>query len=290
MKRILAEPLLHFLLLGAAIFAAHGLLTKGINPDRERIVVTQGQIASMTEGFARTRQRAPSQEELEGLIRDRVQEEAYVREAQALGLDEDDLIIRRRLRQKMEFVSEGLAAPAEPSEAELQAYLTAHAAHFRTEPRFSFRQIYLNPQRRGVNLERDAERLLAGLNQAGAEARLADSGDSIPLEPVFDKASSREVGSLFGEKFAAALGQLAPGRWQGPVESGYGVHLVFLSARDEGGQPRLELVREAVLREWMQAQLREASGKFRQSLLRKYDVTIEAPSSASGMAVPVASR
>jgi PPIC-type PPIASE domain len=290
MKRFLSEPLLHFLLLGVAIFAAHGLLTKGTDEDREKIVVTQGQIASMTEGFTRTRQRAPTQEELEGLIRDRVQEEAYVREAQALGLDKDDLIIRRRLRQKMEFVSEGLAALAEPSEAQLQAYLTANAAQFGTEPRFSFRQVYLNPQRRGVNLERDAERLLVGLSQAGAEARFANSGDSIPLEQVFDKASSREVGSLFGEKFAAALGTLAPGRWQGPVESGYGMHLVLLSARDEGGQASFASMREAVRREWMQAQQREASGKFRQSLLRKYEVTIEAPSAASAMAVPVAAR
>jgi len=191
MKRLLSEPLLHFLLLGAGIFVAYGLLTKGINPDRERIVVTQGQIASLTEGYARTWQRAPTREELEGLIRDRVQEETYVREAQALGLDQDDLIIRRRLRQKMEFVSEGLAAPAEPSEADLQAYLTAHAAQFSTEPRFSFRQVFLNPQQRGANLARDAERLLAGLNQAGGEARFADSGDSIPLDPVFDKTSSR---------------------------------------------------------------------------------------------------
>ena len=290
MKRLLSEPLLHFLLLGAGIFVAYGLLTKGINPDRERIVVTQGQIASLTEGYARTWQRAPTREELEGLIRDRVQEETYVREAQALGLDQDDLIIRRRLRQKMEFVSEGLAAPAEPSEADLQAYLTAHAAQFSTEPRFSFRQVFLNPQQRGANLARDAERLLAGLNQAGGEARFADSGDSIPLDPVFDKTSSRAVGSLFGERFAAALGKLAPGRWQGPVESGYGVHLVLLSARNEGGPARLEAVREAVRREWMQAQQREASGKFRQTLLSKYQVTIETPSAASEVAVPVVAR
>jgi hypothetical protein len=290
MNRILSEPLLHFLLLGAVIFAAYSLLNNGFDQDREKIVVTQGQIASMTEGYARTRQRSPTPEELEVLIRDRVLEEAYVREAQALGLDQDDLIIRRRLRQKLEFVSEGLASPAEPSEAELQAYLTAHAAQFSTEPRFSFRQVYLNPQRRGVKLERDAERLLAGLSQPGAEARLADSGDSIPLDHAYDKASSREVASQFGEKFAAALGQLAPGRWQGPVESGYGVHLVFLAARDEGGQARLESVREAVRREWMQVQQREASVKFRQTLLRKYEVTVEAPSAAFGMAVPVAAR
>ena len=175
MKRILEEPLLHFLLLGAAIFAAYALFNRGIGDDRGKIVVTQGQIASMTEGYIRTRQRAPTSEEWEGLIRDRVQEEVYYREALALGLDKDDLIIRRRLQQKMQFVSEGLAAPAEPSDAQLQSYLDAHAATFATERRFSFRQVYLDPQRHGGNLARDAERLRVGLNQAGAGANLSPS-------------------------------------------------------------------------------------------------------------------
>jgi hypothetical protein len=210
-----------------------------------------------------------------------VKEEVYYREALALGLDKDDLIIRRRLRQKMEFVSEGLAAPAEPSDADLQAYLNAHGTTFAAERRFSFRQVYLNPQRHGVNLARDADRLLANVSQAGARGDLASLGDPILLEHEYDNASAREVGNLFGEKFAAALGSLSPGQWQGPVESGYGVHVVFLAERTEGRALPLDDVRAAVRREWTNAQQREAAARFYQALLRKYGVTIETPSAAA---------
>jgi hypothetical protein len=290
MRRLRREPLVHFLLLGAAIFAAYSLVAKGTGGEAEKIVVTQGQLASMREVYIRTWQRGPTREEWEGLIRDRVQEEVYYREALALGLDKDDLIIRRRLRQKMEFVSQDLAAPAEPSNEELQAYLNAHAAGFATEPRFSFRHVYLNPERHGVNLARDAERVLAGLNQASAKANLAALGDPFLLEHEFDNASAREVGNLFGEKFAAALGNLSPGQWQGPVESGYGVHVVFLAERTEGRLPALEDVREAVRREWTNAQQREAAAQFYQALLRKYTVTIETPRAAGRTQDPAGAR
>jgi len=290
MKKLIREPLVHFLLLGAAIFAAYSLVAKGTGGEPGKIVVTQGQLASMREVYIRTWQRPPTREEWEGLIRDRVQEEVYYREALALGLDKGDSIIRRRLRQKLEFVSQDLAAPAEPSDEELQAYLKAHAATFSTDRRFSFRQVYLDPKRHGVNLARDAERLLAGLNQAGAQSNPASLGDPFLLEHEFGNASAREVGNLFGEKFAAALGNLTPGQWQGPVESGYGVHVVFLAERTEGRLPALEDVREAVRREWTHAQQREAAGRFYQTLLRKYEVTIETPPAAASTPDPVAAR
>src|SRR3990172_3606014 len=125
-KELMREPLVHFLFLGAAIFAAYSLVSNGTSGEPEKIVVTEGQIASMWEGFTRIWQRPPTSEELEGLIRDRVREEVYYREALALGLDKDDLIIRRRLRQKMEFISDDIVTLAQPTDAELGAYLTAH--------------------------------------------------------------------------------------------------------------------------------------------------------------------
>ena len=289
-KNFVHEPLVHFLLLGAAIFAAYTLMNRGISSDPEKIVITQGQIASIEQSFVLSRQRPPTRDELEGLIRDRVREEIYYREALGLGLDKDDIVIRRRLQQKMEFVSEGRAAPAEPGDAELQAYLNAHAAAFATEPSFSFRQVYLNPQRHGTNLVRDAERLRIDLNQSGANAHLAQIGDPILLEREINDASAREVATLFGEKFAAALRQLPTGQWQGPVESGYGAHVVFLAARTEGGAPPLASVREAVRRDWTGAQQRDAAAKSYQALLKKYAVVIESPSTAANWREPVATR
>ena len=275
MKRILREPLLHFLLLGTAIFAAYSLVSKHTGSEPGKIVISAGQVAAMVEGFTRTWRRPPTNAEIEGLIRDRVQEEVYCREALALGLDKDDTIIRRRLRQKIEFVTDDVTALAEPTDDELSAYLKAHADMFRVQRQFTFSQVYLNPERHGENLVRDTEQLLAQLQQAGDQADLSELGDSFLLEHKFQSLPASEIVKQFGEKFATKLGELSPGQWHGPVESGYGVHLVWISERTEGRLPALLEVRDAVRREWANARRLEANEKFYQELLKRYVVTIE---------------
>jgi hypothetical protein len=280
MKRILREPLLHFLLLGTIIFAAYGFVSKRGSNEPGKIVISEGQIAAMAEGFARTWRRPPTRDEIEGLIKDRVQEEVYCREAMALGLDKDDTVIRRRLRQKMEFVTDDVAALAEPSDEELSSYLKAHAETFGMQRQFTFSQVYLNPERHGENLARDTGKLLAQLQQAGDRADVSELGDSFLLEHRFQSLLASEVVKQFGEKFAATLGELSLGQWHGPVESGYGVHLVWISERTEGRAPILAEVRDAVRREWANARRLETNEKFYQDLLKHYVVTIERPSPA----------
>ena len=185
----------------------------------------------MRESFTRTRQRPPTREEWEGLIRARVREEVYYREALALGLDKDDSIIRRRLQQKMEFVSDDIAAQAQPTDAELNAYLQAHPDKFRVEPRVTFRQVYLNPEKHGKSLARDAAQLLATVEPGRRQDRHLGAGRSAHARSRVHALPAGEVARLFGDKFAATLDGLPPGRWQGPVESAYGVHLVFVSER-----------------------------------------------------------
>jgi len=277
MKRILKEPLAHFLVLGALLFGGYGVLNRSGQPAPGRIVVSQGELAAMREAFTRTWQRPPTREECKGLIRDRVREEVYCREAMALGLDKDDTIIRRRLRQKMEFVSDDMAAQTQPTDAELNAYLQAHPDKFRVEQRFTFRQLYLNPEKHGENLGRDTAQLLAKLNLAGGDTGFAAMGDPFLLDNNFTAVPAGEVAKQFGEKFAATLGELSPGQWQGPVESGFGVHLVLVSQRSEGGAPALADVPDAVRREWDNARRLEANEKFYQELLKRYTVTIEDP-------------
>ena len=275
MKRLLKEPLLHFLLLGTAIFAAYSLISKRSSDEPGKIVISAGQVASLAETFTRTWRRPPTSEELEGLIRDRVQEEIYSREAVALGLDKDDSIIRRRLRQKMEFVTDDVAALAEPTDKELNAYLKTHADTFRIQREFTFSQVYLNPERHGENLVKDIAQLLAQLRRAGETTNVAELGDSFLLEHKFQSLSSSEVTKQFGEKFARKLGELSLRQWEGPIESGYGVHLVWISDRTEGREPELEEAREAVKREWANTRRLEANEKFYQELLKRYVVTIE---------------
>jgi hypothetical protein len=269
-KEILRQPLLHFIVLGAGFFIAYGLISK---PDSsgapEKIVVTVGQVEHLAAGFAKVWQRPPIDSELKGLIDDWVREEIATREAMALGLDKDDTVIRRRLQQKLEFVSEDVAMQAAPTDADLNAYLREHADTFRVEPKFTFSQVYLNPEKHGANLTRDTNQLLAQLNQAGGEVDPAAVGDPLLLAHQFEALPGSEVAKQFGDKFMTRLSELSPGQWHGPVESSYGVHLVRVSERSEGSLPALEDVRDSVRREWANTRRLQAKAEFYQDLLKR---------------------
>ena len=274
--RFLREPLLHFLLLGALIFGAFEFISnETIKPGK--ILITQGRIESLETAFSRTWRRPPTGSELEGLIRDYVREEVFAREAVALGLDKDDTIIRRRLHQKLEFVSEDVAAHAEPTDEQLRTYLKEHAEAFRGDRRLTFKQVYLNPQQRGTNLRQDTSHLLARLRRSGSQTDISALGDSRMLENEFKGIATAEVVKQFGEPFAATLGEMPVGQWQGPIESGFGVHLVLMAERTDGSMPALEDVHAAVRREWSNARRLEANEKFYRTLLQRYTVTIERP-------------
>ena len=215
----------------------YGLVTRHKTDKPGEIVVTQASIENLVTGFTRTWQRPPTEEELQGLVRDYIREEAAYREALALGLDRDDMIVRRRLRQKLEFVSDDLATRTEPSDAELQSFLQAHRESFQTEPLFSFRQIYFNPQLHGENLHRDVARVLDDLQHSGSRAQKTDLGDPFLLQQSFDDVPLADLKKTFGEHFASAISALPVGSWQGPIESGYGVHLVYVAKHTDSRLP-----------------------------------------------------
>jgi hypothetical protein len=280
MRRLLKEPLLHFLLLGAALFVAFSLLSGRDRPGDEAIVVSAGKIEHLAALFARTWQRPATRVELEGLIRDYVREEAAYREGMAVGLDRNDTIIRRRIRQKLEFVAEDLASQIAPSEEELAAYLTANPDRFRVDPRLTFRQIYLDPKERRDSVEMDARELLITLNgDPAVDARTL--GDALLLEHGYADVSQRDVANLFGHRFAAAVADLEPGAWRGPIESGYGVHLVFVEERSGSRLPDLDEIRAQVEREWANARRMETTERFYTDLVDRYEVVIEWPEGAT---------
>lgn len=290
MKRILHEPLLHFVLLGAVIFAAYRLVSQRIGDAPGNILISAGDVTAIELGFTRTWHRPPTREELEALLRDRVREEVYYREAIALGLDQDDTIIRRRLRQKLEFLTDDVVDQAEPTDAELNAYLTAHPDLFRVQRALTFSHVYLNPDKHGEHLARDAAALLARLNQVGGKADAAAFGDAFLLGYTFAAVPAAEVAAQFGTQFAATVGELPPGRWHGPVESGYGAHLVLVSDRTEGRVPRLAEVRDAVAREWDNARRLAANDTLYEDMLKRYAVIIEAPRVKAPTAVAISTK
>lgn len=280
MKRMIREPLVHFILLGTALFLAYRLVGIRTGGSPGEIVVTPGKIEHLTATFGRVWQRPPTESELDGLIQDYVREEVSVREAMALGLDRDDTVIRRRLRQKLEFVSEDIAARAEPTDEDLRGYLTAHPETFAVESRLTFSQVYLSRERRRDSLAHDAAQLLAGLARANGNIDLSELGDPFLLEQHYTAASVRDIAKDFGGHFAAALDTLPVGQWQGPIESGYGLHLVFVRERTEGRLPAMEEVRDAIRRNWADTQRLDAQETFYRALLQRYTVTIEKPPAA----------
>ena len=281
-KHLLREPLVHFLLLGAALFALDAWLRPAAAPAAStEIVVSEARIASLAQNFQRTWRRPPTKEELDGLVESFVKEEVMVREALALGLDRDDAIIRRRLQQKMEFVSEQAAASVQPTDEDLARYLAANADAFRVEARISFKQVYLDPRRRASTLAADAKRLLGALNSARSPdpAQLGDR--LLLLEPAYENAPQAEVARLFGADFAEALVKQPVGQWVGPIASGYGVHLVRVDALVPGDTPKLDDVRPLVEREWRNARRQETSKALYDRLRAKYTIKVLMPGAAA---------
>jgi hypothetical protein len=276
------------MVLGAGLFATNALVNERTAGDRvDRIVIAQGRVEHLAALFERTRQRPPTADELRDIVDDEVLDEALYREGLALGLDRDDSVIRRRVRQKLEFVVDDVVGQVEPGTAELEAWLTEHDARYAQPARTSFRQVYLDPARRGEEVRADAERLLAELSAGTHGADVRALGDRTLIEHAHAQVSSADVARDFGQAFADALADLPEDAWSGPVSSAYGLHLVHVDARAPGRAPLLAEVRAEVERDWLYAEGRRASQRFHEQVLARYEVSIEwPPGQAVGAATP----
>jgi len=277
-KRWTREPLLHFILLGSLLFALDAFLReREVEAGAGDIVVSEGRIENLAALFAKTWQRPPSAAELGSLVDDYVLEEALYREGLELGVDRDDAVIRRRVRQKMEFVVGDVVELAEPSEEQLEAWLAEHPESYERPERFTFRQVFLSRDKRGAALRSDADHVLAVLASLSAEVDPTGLGDPTLLEHAFGDSAADSVAASFGPSFLSDLARAPTGAWSGPIESPFGLHLVFVDARDGGRLPSLDEVRDAVARDWSYARRAEASEQLYETILARYQVTIEWP-------------
>jgi hypothetical protein len=243
LKRWGREPLVHFLAIGALLFFVFEW--RGAGPASRRIVITPGQVDTLAAGFARTWQRPPSEQEIKGLIDEHVREEIATREAMAQGLDRDDTVIRRRLRQKFDFLAEDIAESATPTESELRTWFDTHPDQYRQEAEIAFEQAL----------------------EGAAALRM--------LPPVVDRSSRSDVARVFGDDFATSILQVEPGRWTGPITSAYGEHRVFVRERHEGRMPALDEVRPQVERDFIADRLRRQLQSVYDELLGRYQIVIE---------------
>lgn len=274
MSKWLKEPLLHFIILGAAIFLVYGAVSEKGSSQKE-IFISKGQQENLLNTFSRTWQRLPTPEEYQGLVKDYLRQEIAYRESREMGLDQDDIVIRRRLRQKMEMLAEDVAGLVPPTDAELQAYLDANPEQFMTEPRMTLRQVYFSTDKRGEAAGQDALDTLAMFRGQGEEADILAAGDTLPLPQVLEDASAFEITRLFGPAFVERLEAVEAGIWTGPVPSGYGIHLVFVTDRVDSRLPGLDEVRPDVEREFMSLRRQESVDGLYEKLAENYTIEIE---------------
>jgi hypothetical protein len=273
--QLLREPLVHFAIVGALLFAAYGWLNRDEAPasDSDRIIrITERELTWLADTSARTWQRAPNESEFEGLIADYLREELLAREARELELDRDDTVVRRRLAQKMSFILEGTARLAAPTDAQLRARFDSDPVRFRTPVRSSFRQVFFSTAKRGDRAATDALRALERLTRRDRAVDAAELGDASLLPRVLADADQQRIAGQFGAEFARTIGGIAPGAWQGPIESEFGLHLVLVTARDQGRSRAFEEVRAELLDQWQREQEVAAKNAYFAGLLRKYDV------------------
>ena len=276
-KKLIHDPLFHFLIIGAGLFLLFELTKAPDANAPNRIVVDAGQVEQLSAQFKRTWIRPPTKDELAGLIESYIRDEIYYREAMAMGLDQNDPQIGRRMRTKLEFILEDLSAE-EARDEELSAFLQQNPDRFRVDPKVSFQQLYLNPDKR-QNLVADAADMVKRLRSGTTPETL---GDPTMVGQEYTLATQSEIARSFGEAFSEELVELEPGNWTGPLYSGLGGHLVKVSERVEGRLPELAEIRGQVEREYL-AQRRQQLKDMAYAKLREgYQCVVEPPKAPEG--------
>lgn len=260
---LLREPLVYFLLAGVALFVLTGALS---GDDARHIVVSDAERARLSAQWQAQMGRAPTDNELSALVEQWIREEIYYREAIAMGLDQDDVIIRRRLAQKLTFLTEDLATAEAPSRDMLRAFYEAHLDRYQEPARWTFSHRYFSGERR----EQPQAEARAALEVLAEGA--APTGDAFMLQQDYVGRSQREIAELFGREFAAALAELPTGSWQGPVRSAYGWHLVRMDDRQPPRQLPFPEVVDRVAADYRQEARQEANEAYYQSLRARYEI------------------
>jgi hypothetical protein len=285
--KLLREPLVHFMFIGAAIYLLYGIFAEPVpEADDKTIVVTAGEVEWMQTAWQKRWNRPPTAEEFDGLIQQYIKETVLYREALTMGLNQHDQVIRRRLAQKLEFLAKDLVALTPPTEAELQTYFDEHQDRYQEPALYTFTQVFIDPDKRGDVTLDDAEVIKATLVAKGDVIDDAGAlGDDFMLQNYYPEKDQVEILKLFGSGFAESLVELSPGQWHGPVLSGYGVHLVYISSISEPPAPEFTALRERVEQDWKMERGEELNDKFYANLRDQYTVIIEEPEQKDKVAV-----
>ncbi len=286
--KLLREPLLHFLLIGATIYLVYGMVAEPVSDEVDKtIVVSAGEIEWMQASWHKRWKRPPTSEELEGLIQQYIRETVLYREALTMGLNKHDQVIRRRLARKMEFLTKDLVSLTPPNDEELRTYFDAHQERYQEPVRYSFTQVFLDPDKRGDATLTDAEQIKATLVAKGYPIQDPGAlGDNLMLQNDYREKDRIEIQKVFGSDFAESLVALAVRQWHGPILSGYGVHLVYVDQVSEPPPPDFAALRDRVVGDWTTEKSEELNEEFYANLRDAYTIVIERPEQDKVAALP----
>ncbi len=264
----LREPFLHFIVLGIALFVAFSWLNPSID-NANRIVIEENTIRALSLQFQAKWKREPSPQELEGLVDNYITTEVYAKEAMALGLDQNDPLIKKRLRQKMEYMSENAMSLFKPSDDVLKQYFENNKSTYMREPVFSFTQIYINPDKHKDNISNHVLEVREKLLK-----KLSVSSDTSLLPRDYSQLSAYQIDRELGMGFSEQLISLELGQWSEPIPSGVGLHFIKLIERDVGKLPDFEVVRDEVIRDYSFQKRKATLEEQKALLLSKYDIEV----------------
>lgn len=277
LKRYLREPLLHFVFIGVALFAAYSALhsKEARTSDSKKIVLTTddvGQISLMWQAQGRP---APTTEQIQSLLDNKIREEVLYREALSLGLDKDDTIVKRRMAQKMDFLAEDLSDLREPTREELQVWFAKNSERFKVSGRASFRHLYFSFDKHGDKTSQVAAEALKKIDGKPSDStEAATLADPFMFQDYYGDHSFDELAKTFGPGFARSLFTLETGSWQGPIESGYGWHLIFIDSLTPARVPEFEEVEADVRTQWTSAQREETKQRMYEQMKSHYEIVL----------------
>lgn len=282
--RAAREPLVQFFAVALVLFAANRLIH---GPERssagELITISRGRVEQIADSYRLLAGRMPSRAELQALVDDFIDEEIDYREAVAMGLDVDDTIVRRRMRQKLEFLAEDANAGEEPTGEQLARWLASHAEEYRLPPRIAFRQVLASRDTRGARAKADAAAFLEKLKSGADPGKV---GDGSMLPSALPPTTQESVATLFGETFAASVFAHTGAGWFGPVASPLGAHDVLILSREPARDPTLDEVRDKLRSDWIEARRLARRDALQARLRRRYAVTVDWPEPYASQPVP----
>lgn len=278
--KAVTQPLVQFLFLGIifyGLYAWRGGSGAG-EPDKV-ILVTAAEVSRLDAGWRARWNRAPTPEELTGIVRDYVQEVALYRHAVAMGLDQNDAVVRRMLGRKLLGLAQNLLEfSLAPTDQDLRTYFDENVERYQPPDLITITTLFIDPDKRGDETLEDAEAILDTLRSLGRPTEgVGAHGDPFMLQSYYPQKSQAEIARLFGQGFAGPVFDLTPGEWHGPVLSGYGVHLVYVHQLVESPAPDFADVQERVKQEWMDVTRRELQDQYVKDVIASYEVVFEDP-------------